>query len=241
MGSWIRRAALGAVGALLATSAIAADHTDGSNSGQGVQANPAADINDVYAWSASGSNLALIMTVLPFAEDTAAFDTSTLYVFNVYRDGSLHLGPGGDFGGLPPAAGLTRIICKFAAQDDAECWVGENDYVKGDPSGTAGMTSANGTKVFAGLRHDPFFFDLGGFNSTVTAVRTAATGGLTYTDAGCPLLDDTTVGSLQGLLAGGDNTFAELNTLAIVIEVPKSALNGTGELFNIYASTHEEG
>ena len=60
--------------------ALAADHLDAP----GTQADPAADINDLYAWmSADGSALNLVMTVFPAATDTSMFSDSVQYVFHL--------------------------------------------------------------------------------------------------------------------------------------------------------------
>ncbi|TMA23646.1 MAG: DUF4331 domain-containing protein, partial [Deltaproteobacteria bacterium] len=61
------------------------------------------------------------------------------------------------------AAGSTQdIVCTFDAAQKLSCWAG-NEYVSGDASNPAGLASGSGKlRVFAGLRDDPFFFNLHG-------------------------------------------------------------------------------
>ena len=52
------------------------------------------------------------------------------------------------------------------------CWLGTDEYVTGDASAITGLTSADGKlKVFAGLRADPFFFNLDGFHHAEATVE----------------------------------------------------------------------
>jgi hypothetical protein len=209
--------------------ALAADHLDAP----GTQADPAADINDLYAWmSADGSALNLVMTVFPAATDTSMFSDSVQYVF--------HLNSSQAYG---EAATPMDIICTFDAAQTIQCWIGGGDYVTGDASDTAGILSEGGdVRVFAGLRDDPFYFNLEGFNETIAAVVDAA-GGLTFDAAGCPALDAATSGVLVGQLqtaAGGGTAvdfFAPLNTLAIVMSIPTTMINGGGDILGVSAST----
>src|SRR5262249_28672471 len=125
------------------------------------------------------------------------------------------------FGG--DASPEVNIVCTFDASQRIQCWVGNAEYIAGDASATAGIASADSKlKVFAGLRDDPFFFNLAGFKATGAAVANAASG-LTFDAAGCPALDEATattlVTQLQTAPGGGaavDN-FARFNVLAIVI------------------------
>lgn len=126
-----------------------------------------ADITDVFAWmDAGGQKVNLVMDVSP-ADPTGSgsaarhFGPSILYVFHVTSVAAF---------GPPPLTGTaTNVICKFANDTSVECWVGNKDYVKGDPSATGGVTSTSGkVKVFAGRRSDPFFFN---FNGLVDAIK----------------------------------------------------------------------
>lgn len=209
--------------------ALAADHLDSP----ATQAEPAADINDLYAWtSADGEHLNLVLTVFPAATEAAAFSDSVQYV--------LHTASSATFGGDATAL---AIICQFDANQEISCWAGDQDYANGDASATAGVESVNGSfRVFAGLRDDPFFFNLDGFQATVDTV-VAAAGGLSFDDAGCPAVDAGTSTALVTQLAsaadGGSaqDFFAPLNTLAIVIEIDIDAVNAGGDLVSVWGST----
>jgi len=69
----------------------------------------------------------------------------------------------------------------------------------------------NGMKFFAGPRDDPFFFDLGQFQKILG-------------------------GTATGFNNPGVDTFAGTNVLAVVVEVPKAMLGGSGTL-NVWAET----
>ncbi|MFH6942633.1 DUF4331 family protein [Flavobacterium sp. FlaQc-52] len=74
--------------------------------------------------------------------------------------------------------------------------------------------SINGMKFFAGPRDDPFFFDLGQFQAILG-------------------------GTATGFNNPGRDTFAGTNVLALVVEVPKAKLGGTGTL-NIWSETKKK-
>jgi hypothetical protein len=107
----------------------AADHFDAP----ATQANIMADIADVYTWMTSdGGKMNLAMT-LPAGDGTHHFGPSVQYVFHVTS--ILRYPMPGD-----PAGTETKVICTFASDTMVQCWVGDKDYVKGDPSNTAGIT-----------------------------------------------------------------------------------------------------
>ena len=222
----------------------AADHLDGP----AASANPMADINDVYTWMTSdGSKMNLAMTVSPGDDGSRHFGTSVQYVFHVTSIPSFGM-----------AGTETKVICTFASDTSAQCWVGDKDYVKGDPSATAGITSTDGkVRVFAGHRSDPFFFNLQGFRDAVAFVDANA-GGLPKDSHFCPDLSVATAGNdadnLRIMLgttgvartpaqapcpAGQLDCFAGLNVMAIVLQVDKTLLNsGANTITSVWASTH---
>jgi hypothetical protein len=209
--------------------ARSADHLDAP----AAKADPAADINDLYTWN-DGDNVVLAMTVFPAAPATAKFSDATQYVF--------HTSSAATFGA---AATDLNIICTFDAAQKIQCWAGADEYVTGDASQAAGATSASGKlKVFAGLRSDPFFFNLEGFRNAVTTVKGAA-GSLNF-DAGCPLVDPGTSTALVGQLGtspdGGaaQDFFKSLNTLAIVVSVDKTVVTKGGPIVASWASTNKK-
>jgi len=235
--------ALGAAGALAAlgavsTAAFAADHRDGSMAGVQAPTNIASDINDVYAFMNAGQ-VVLAMTVFPAADAAATFDDATVYRFVVNKHEA--------FGAVPVSAGTTNVYATFNTAGDIQMWIvdqtGTLDYVSGDPSAEAGLTSNGGTfKVFAGRRTDPFYFYLDGFNAARGAVFDALTAGLPLNGNGCPIIDATVGGVLRDALTTTvqtDDFFDTLNTLAIVVEAdPDLFTDATNTLFTVYASTH---
>jgi len=215
--------------------ARAADHRDGP----AATAAPATDINDVYAWMATdAARVYLVMTVFPAATTASRFSDTAKYVF--------HLNSSAGYGMTQTE---TQIICTFDTAQVISCWVtraGETEaYVTGDASGEAGiMSDPAGLRVFAGLRDDPFFFNLDGFNATTAAVASAAAG-LTFDAANCPDLDLTTASTLVAQLStapgGGpaQDFFGALNTLAIVVTVDKTLVTPGGAILGVWGSTNQ--
>jgi len=216
---------------LIATTALAADHQDGA----AVLTDPSTDINDVFAWtSTDGSRLNLVMDVFPAATTAAKFSNVAQYVFHTTSSPAYGM----------PAAASEDILCTFDTSQVISCW-GGGEYVHGDASNTAGIASASGKlRVFAGLRDDPFFFNLDGFKATAAAVHDAA-GSLTFDAAGCPALDATTssalVTQLKSAPGGGppSDHFKGLNTLSIVVQIDKSLVTKGGTTVGVWASTNK--
>ncbi|MFO0743087.1 MAG: DUF4331 family protein [Labilithrix sp.] len=218
--------------ALLPRLAKSADHLDAP----ATKADHTADINDLYSWM-DGTNAVFAITVFPAAPAGTLFSDKVQYV--------IHTTSSATFGG---AETNKDIICTFsgtAAPQKTSCWLGATDaFVEGNADSATGITSTDGKmKVFAGLRKDPFFFNLDGFNATVATVKGAAPS-LNF-DAGCPLLDDATGKLLRDTLqqdgGGGTGTdfFKDLNTLAIVVSVDKTLVTGGGPIVSAWASTHK--
>lgn len=229
--TWMRGAMALALTAA-ATTALAADHLDAP----AVTASPAADITDTYAWLDSG-NVVLVMNVAPLATSTSKFDDTVQYVFHTESRAGF---------GMPGTK--VDIICTFDSAQKISCWVGSQGYVTGDASATGGLAAADGSfKVYAGLRDDPFFFNLEGFNDAVGTVEGAAAS-LTFDAAGCPAVDAATSGALVGMLSGtakgtmpAVDFFAGKNVLSIVLSVDKKLLNAGGGIMSFWASTNKAG
>lgn len=218
------------------TTAFGADHRDGDT--VKLAANIASDINDVYAFPA-GDQLVLGMTVFPVADENSKFDTATVYVLHVDKHAAF----------LGPSNGSAEVLCTFNAEDAISCWVtdstGTLDYVTGDASAETGLESVNGRfKVFAGLRTDPFYFNLDGFNAARTAVYNAVDQGVVnaFNGNGCPIINAATGAALRSALVATDQAqdfFATLDTLAIVIEAdPTLFTDATNQVASVYGSTH---
>jgi hypothetical protein len=208
---------------LLTRDARSADHRDGP----GPTADPASDINDLYTFL-DGERLVMAMTLFPFATAEATFSDATQYIF--------HTSSGAEFGKTTVDV---DVICTFAGGAAISCWVGDQDYVTGDPRDAAApLVSASGKlSVFAGLRGDPFFFNLTGFVDTVTVVKGAAAS-LTFDGSGCP-------GTLSEV-ATADNPsrtnpddFATANVLALVVAVDRSLVTQGGNIVSVWASTNK--
>lgn len=236
---WIATSvAVGAIGALAAgvlvqKAARSADHLDSP----ATQADPTVDINDVFSW-VDGSNVVLAMTLYPAAPTTALFSDSVQYAIHTQSGASYTGGTSGNY----------DVICTFsgtAAPQTAQCWAGNNEYATGHADSASGIASADGKfKVFAGLRADPFFFNLDGFKNTVSTVESVA-GSLTFNDAGCPALSSGQSALLVGQLShapdGGapNDFFKTLNALAIVVSIDKSLVTANGPIVSVWASTHK--
>lgn len=221
-------------GVSLSRTAKSADHKDAP----ATTADPAADINDVYTWI-DGNNYVMAMTVTPFATTTSKFSDQVQYVF--------HTTSGTKFNETLQSS---DVICTFDAAQVASCWVGTDDYVTGSASAETGLASTSGkTKVFAGRRGDPFFFNLTGFKDTVTAVEGAA-GSLTFDDAGCPAVNSTTSQALVNTLKettyadGGarpsPDDFKTADALVLVVSVDKSLVTKGGSVVSVWASTNKK-
>ena len=174
------------------------------------------DINDLYVFEgANPGNTVLALTVNPAAAGDADFATK--------KEGSYHIRidqngdaiedvtysiefkdvDGGQSVKVRRATGKAARSKKPKGKVVGRGWTDSTIELKG-----------NGT-AFAGLRSDPFFFDLGGFLGTVEG-----SGGRMFND-------------------GSESDFFDsLNTLAIVIEVPDSYV---GSNVGVWATTSAKG
>ncbi|HUP00760.1 MAG TPA: DUF4331 family protein [Gemmatimonadota bacterium] len=186
----------------------AADHRDS----MALTNDQAADIADVYSFlsPANPSNIVLAMTVpglIPPSESGSTFfDPNVLYQFKIDTNGDavenlviqvFATGSGASqtvhFRGpvQPPVTGATN---QLADVDDAVT-------VRISTGQDATTATGGGLTVFAGIRDDPFFFDLARFNEIV-------------------------MGAAASFRDPGIDTFAGTNALAIVVELPASMLGG---------------
>jgi len=190
--------------------ARAADHLDapslGSLSAGSLQGDR--DINDVYAFDGSNAGrTVLAMTVSPAAGllGPLAFGTNVRY--------TLHVDNNGD------NVADVNYVARFGAVGsgpDHKQRVTLARNATQVASGATGntVTVAGGGKLFAGLRSDPFFFDLLGFRGSLG------------------------LGPNTNTLCDSDPTdfFKTLNTLAIIVEVPDAAL---GRHIGVWATTEQ--
>lgn len=235
---------------LLAGSGHAADHIDSDS----LAATPLAmgDINDVYTWmSADGSKVNLVMTVSPADPGGRSFGPGIQYVFHLTSKS----GAAAEVVGKPASGVITTVICTFPTTATAQCWVtgpsGIKDYVSGDASNTAGTTSSSGKlRLFAGRRSDPFFFNLQGFRAGAAQLNTFRGTAITNA-ANCPDLSPTNAGIVRTTLAATQTVaatpcpanqadcFANLNVMALVVQVDKSLVNAPNNtILSVWGSTH---
>jgi Domain of unknown function (DUF4331) len=177
------------------------------------------DINDVYAFRApdNSARTVLVMTTNPAINlFGGTFGRNVRYIFNVDKNGDNR-------------ADLA-YVARFSRpdDDDDDDKYPEQDYrikkytgsharslddgttVAWGESNDGNARTRNRLKAWAGVRSDPFFFDLLGFIGTTTS--------LTGTMVGTDTLGD----------GDADNDFfANLNTNAIVLSIPNSQLPDT--------------
>lgn len=202
---WLVAAML--VGAVWTAPAMAADHLDSP----GVVADPAADINDVYAFRSKDPEAAnvrrtvFVMTVVPAADMDSRFSTNVQYQFWI-RDAG-------------PSQARKDIICTAdgAGDDQMVTCTAPNGSTKTVPFNAIDRGDANSDdiRVFAGLRDDPFFFDLNAFFTVVA--------------------DPMMVGIL--LDGEGEDFFADLGALTIVVDVLNTVFD-TSTTLQVYGRTN---
>jgi len=214
---------------LLSQSSRSADHIDSP----GPTAEPTADITDVFAWmSPDARSVFLVMNLVRDAQPTQRFSDSVQYVFHITSRASFGAAAG------PEVA----VICAFDKAQTIQCWAGNEAYVTGDASNPNGITSGDGKlRVFAGLRNDPFFFNLAGFRETSRIVA-GAVGSLQFDAAGCPTNapSATLINQLRTAPGGVPplNNFDRFNVIAIVIVLDKSVVTKNGPILSVWGSTN---
>ncbi|MCC7051840.1 MAG: DUF4331 family protein [Gemmatimonadaceae bacterium] len=208
--------AAGAVALTIARNVQASDHQDTPE----VELNPRMDINDVYAFpGATPERIALVLTTSsPIAGTDASFDPNLLYQLKVDNTGdaiedlvfqvTFDRGTGASQrytvrGPVaPPMAGTKTMLATTGP------------VVTGTVGGTAGAST--GLQAFAGVRADPFVIDLEQFFSIIPD-RRPSTGPLSV-QSGPPA---------TAFRTPGVDFLKPFNTLAIAIELPKSALQSS--------------
>jgi hypothetical protein len=227
-------AAVLVAGPLLVTGA---DHLDAPSA----KAEHRIDITDVYAFRSTASTSTLVLNVdglmSPGASVGAAFRTSTLYELKIDTNGdaAADVAYRWRFGTPTTLAGgkkvqdyLVRRATGAAANRNE--WSG-NLVAAGrtTPYGYSERIAGvdGGGQAFAGVRDDPFFFDLNGFIQFKSELLEGTT------DLGMP-------GGGAGTLLGGftgTDTFAGTNVLSIAIRVPNAKIGGSGKTVGVWADT----
>ncbi len=207
---------LGAAMAVLTAGAApvlvgAADHLDSPNA----KANHALDITDIYAFDGENSGkTVLVVDVNPLAGVVSGTDfaTEAEYRFNIDKNGDFVIDAVNDdvytvtFGANAPGPKQSLSLAK------------NGTTILTGMTGNA--NNGGGAKVFAGVKDDPFFFDLAGFLRWRDPDGDGA-----YTYTGSTNLD---LGDF----------FAGTNISTIVLEIPDSWL---GSSANFWATTVKDG
>jgi Domain of unknown function (DUF4331) len=187
-------------------------------------AEPVADITDLYAFPSPEhpGRLVLVLNTLPFAPPSALFSDGLIYRFRLRP-----LTVNAQENPVPFAADGDEIVidCVFSApvngrgtngpEQEGTCWLPAGETVSARVSDERGG-QADGLRVFAGPRWDPFFMD------APAALKTIAAGQLAFTDPGAIYLDGK-------------------NVLSLVVEVDCARLPGGAELFGVAAETLTRG
>jgi hypothetical protein len=194
---------------LIGSNSNAADHLDAP----GAEADPAADINDLFVFRskdpAAGTTprTVFVMTVFPLADQQSRFSDKVDYEFRIEDAGDptkkMNITCTADTG-TPQ-----KVTCtgpgSLSASTDFDAVV-------------AGDAQNDDIRMFAGLRDDPFFFDLEAFKKVQA--------------------DPTQVGLLTD--ATGKDFLAGANVLAIVVDV-KNSVFGTSTKLAVHAATTRTG
>jgi hypothetical protein len=193
-------------------------------SGPRAVAEPIADITDLYAFPSPEhlGRLVLVLNTLPFAPSSAVFSDGLIYRFRLRP-----LTANTQQDGVPFAAGGEEIVidCVFSApvnghgangpEQEGTCSVPTARAVSIRVTDECGG-QADGVRVFAGPRWDPFIMD------APATLKTIATGKLAFTDPGAIYLDGK-------------------NVLSLVVEVDRTVLPGGAELVGVVAETLTRG
>jgi hypothetical protein len=199
--------ALGAVPLL----SFGADHLDAPGTMSPSGRNDG-DINDVYVFEASNPSKTVIATTTHPAAGAISpleYATDIAYKIKVDRNGD--------------AVADIVYRARFGPADDEGVQTyrisrrrGDDAHMIGKGQTGSSTSLAGGGRAFAGLRSDPFFFDLAAFQGAVLG----APNGRSFCDQ---------KGGTEGI-----DFFEFLNTNAIVLEVPDSAL---GSHIGVWATT----
>lgn len=212
----------GLLGAVLVGGIIfAADHIDApAVTGPG-STSPGNDITDVYAFQSPADNSKMVFVMntqgllSPTASATASFPSNVMYEFNIDNTGDnvedlviQCLVQSGKMRVYGPVAVGTPGLTSTVKTSGPNTEVAVTAYSSSTINTT---TNANGTRIFAGPRDDPFFFDLVRFKEVIA-------------------------GTQPGFRSPGVDTFAGTNVMSIVVEVPKTLL-GSAATINVWAET----
>jgi hypothetical protein len=208
--TWLLALPVALAGIAVLSQGRAADHLDSP----GAKHDPAGDIADVYAFmspnAAALNHAVLVQTVFPVAGSTSKFSDKIDYVFKVRQvtnPSPLTLDP------TP-----LDIKCNFTngTPQTVTCTAPGGIAAKTVTVGDVGTCgAADDICVYAGLRSDPFFFDLQAFKDSVAA----------------------NASKFKAADAGAVNFFQGLNALALVVEVDATKAFAAGAIITVAAET----
>lgn len=218
----MKKILIGGLSAIVLTAGVifAADHIDApAVTGTGNKS-LAPDITDIYAFQSPSDNTKMVFVMntqgllSPATTGGATFPSNTMYEFNIDNTGDnvedlviQCLVQNGKLRVYGPVAvgtpGATSTVKTSGPTTEAAVTA----YGATPSIGT----SSTGTKVFAGPRDDPFFFDLARFKEIIAGTQT-------------------------GFRSPGIDAFAGTNVMSIVVEVPKSTL-GSAATLNVWGET----
>ncbi|HEX5241111.1 MAG TPA: DUF4331 family protein [Candidatus Limnocylindrales bacterium] len=192
--------------------ASASDHLDAPALGglsQGGMFDPHSDhgdrdIADLYVFDGSASKTVFALTTNPAVNlFGGTFGANDRYILNVDRNGDAiqDLAYVWRFGAVANGA-QTYTVTRYEGANAVSLGSGTR-IASGSTAGTGISSGKGGVSTFAGVRSDPFFFDLTGFEGTVFGLGTDQ--------------------------LGSDPTdfFLGLNVEAIVLQVPNDSLGGS--------------
>jgi Domain of unknown function (DUF4331) len=179
------------------------------------------DITDIYAFQSPADNSKMVFVLntqglmSPAVSATATFPSNVMYEINIDNTGDniedlviqclVQNGKMRVYG--PVAPGTTGLTSTVKTS-------GPSTEVAVTAYGAATINSAtntNGTKIFAGPRDDPFFFDLVRFKEIIAGTQTS-------------------------FRPVGVDAFAGTNVMSIIVELPKTLL-GTAASINVWGET----
>jgi Domain of unknown function (DUF4331) len=206
--------------ALLGGIIYAADHIDAPAVTGAGSSSLGNDITDVYAFQNPTDNTKLDFVIntqgllSPAATGAASFPYNVMYELNIDNTGDnvedlviqflIQNGKVRAYGPVAPGTTGTTSTVKTNGP------VTETSVTAYGSSPVIG-SNANGIKIFAGPRDDPFFFDLARFKEIIGGTQTS-------------------------FRNPGVDAFAGTNVMALVAEVPKSLLGGATTI-NVWAET----
>src|SRR5688572_12509077 len=184
-------------------SAFAADHRDGPLA----TGDPAADLNDIYLFvnPNNPAETIIINTYFPAATLNSRFSDAVEY--KTFIENS--------------AGGQTTITCRSTGQGATVSCTGPGGLAA---SGTLNRTNVGtGMRLWAGIRDDPFFFDLDAFNATRGATPPAP--------------------PANRFRNPGVNFFGTMNTLVMAFGIESARLTGNGAnpRLKVWASSNRLG